>query len=375
MRAVKFFLLAMAAVVGLILGGCGGGNDSYPIIAYGGKFLYVNNDAAANAVSAFRIKANGMLEEIAGSPFATGGAGSEGGYFAANNIAIARQKKLLFASNTNDDTISVFAINATTGELAPVGAPVASGGDMSGSYPSGSLAVDGDEKFLFVGNDGDNTISVFSIAAGGALTPVAGSPFDIGASGVDGITLNTKGKGLYIAAPISNQIVVMNVADDGALTPIAGSPFDYLAGGSVASFVLATPSIGLSGALGGVISSYSIDVTGAPTLLDSLVLGSNSQAISTARRGSLAFLSGGGGNQISVLRVASDGTLTVVDGSPFATDWWTSGYAVPNFTGRYLYVTEEDQIEAFRINLDGGLTSIGVAVLNNPGYATCAVIY
>lgn len=383
MREFKFCLLVMVAVAGLLLGGCGGDDETY-IIPYGGKFLYVNNDSDANAVSAFRIRANGTLEEIAGSPFATGGAGSLGGFYAANKIAIARSKKLLFASNADDNTISVFKINAITGELTPVGEPVANS-SVAGMGSSGSLAVDDGENFLFVGNDNDDTVSVFSIAVNGALTAVAGSPFGIGAFGVDGLALNAKGNGLYIAAPDSNQIVVMSVAADGTLTPIPGSPFDYTGVGNVYSFVLGSSTMGLAGASdgvsGGTISSYSIDATGAPTLLDSLSIGAggNGQAVSTARRGTLAFLSGGDfwtdTNQISVLQVASDGTLTPVIGSPFATDWRTSGYAVANFTSRYLYVTEEDQIEAFRIDRAGGLTSIDVDVLTNPGFATSAVIY
>ncbi len=268
MGRFKHLFLAMVAVSVLVLGGCGSDNNITPVFSYNGKYLYVSNDGTANAVSGFAIKANGTLVELAGSPFLTGGAGATGGWYAANRIAIAHVKKLLFASNHADDTVTSFTLDSITGELTAVGLPVVSGGTMG---IGGSLAVDEDEKFLFVGNDTTSDISVFSIATNGVLTPVAGSPFAIGvAGGVDGITLNPVGTALYISAFNTNQIVVMDVAASGALTPIAGSPFDYTAGGNIASFVLASSLRGLSGASGGVLASYSIDSIGAPTLLDAL---------------------------------------------------------------------------------------------------------
>jgi 6-phosphogluconolactonase (cycloisomerase 2 family) len=381
MRSFKHLFLALVAVAGMLLGGCGDDNATIVVVPYSGKFLYVNNDAATNAVSGFAIKANGTLEHLAGSPFVTGGAGTAG-WYAVNPIAIARTKKLLFAANNVDSTVTSFTINSNSGELTAVGLPVASGGTMG---LGGSLAVDDDENFLFVGNDSTDNISVFSIAANGALTPVAGSPFAIGlADGVDGITLNAVGTALYVSAFNSNQIVVMDVDVTGTLTPIAGSPFNYTAGGNIASFVLASSTRGLSGATGGVLASYSIDAAGAPTLIDSLVLGANSQAISTARRGKLAFLSGGdfstATNQISVVQMASDGILTQVTGSPFTTAMQTTGYAIANPTGKFLYATEGifgsvSQIEAFTIDAAGALTSINTYPLENPGYATGLVIY
>jgi hypothetical protein len=67
--------------------------------------------------------------------------------------------------------------------------------------------------------------------------------------------------------------------------------------------------------------------------------------------------------------------LTEVTGSPFATAASTSGYAIANPSGRFLYATGSSQIEAFVIDSAGALTSIDTYPLTNPGYATGAVIY
>ena len=51
-----------------------------------GTFVYTNNDQVPNSISAFSAAANGTLSSVAGSPFATGGNRSVGGFSAANRI-------------------------------------------------------------------------------------------------------------------------------------------------------------------------------------------------------------------------------------------------------------------------------------------------
>jgi 6-phosphogluconolactonase (cycloisomerase 2 family) len=328
-----------------------------------GKYVYVNNDADTNYVSAFSINTDGTLTELTGSPYATGGAGYNG-YYAANKIALAPVKKLLFASNAADNTITVFSINQTDGTLTLVGTPVASGGTMSSG---GSLAVDINENYLFAGNFGEQSIAVFAISTGGGLTPVTGSPFNIGEN-ADGITMNPAGNILYAIRP---TLAVLSVATDGSLSHISGSPFAI----SGTSLAFGSSTMLFSAEVGGVLSSYAIDASGAPTLLNTLSIGGNAQAVTATRNGSLAILSGGGGNQISVVNVAADGTLTQVAGSPFTTAAGMYGYALANPSGTFLYATEITQIEGFSIGADGALTSLGTFPLTNPGYARSLVIY
>jgi len=78
---------------------------------------------------------------------------------------------------------------------------------------------------------GSNTISGFSRGAGGALTPLPGSPFQAGGAGL-GAGLASQGAiqtvdGRYVLAVDagSNEISVLRIGWNGALTAVPGSPF------------------------------------------------------------------------------------------------------------------------------------------------------
>src|SRR5262245_37840216 len=54
------------------------------------------------------------------------------------------------------------------------------------------------KQFVYVSNQGDGTISGFSINSSGQLTPLTGSPFDAGV-GPASMTADSNGSHLYIA--------------------------------------------------------------------------------------------------------------------------------------------------------------------------------
>src|SRR5216683_3277469 len=81
------------------------------------RIVYANNDGfMSNTVSGFSADANGVLTEISGSPFATGGGGTGGGGYAVNRIVVAGGK-FLFASDGGTHDISAFSIDPNTGFL------------------------------------------------------------------------------------------------------------------------------------------------------------------------------------------------------------------------------------------------------------------
>jgi hypothetical protein len=144
-----------------------------------GTFVYTNNDtpgpaSKVNTVSAFSVGANGALSPVPGSPFATGGTGGGGIFFAANRITTAIVKDFLYVANGGSNNVSAFSINPATGFLTPVaGSPFATGG--SANLGGIALATTPDDNFLIAANA--RFLTVYSIAANGALSPVPASPF------------------------------------------------------------------------------------------------------------------------------------------------------------------------------------------------------
>ena len=95
------------------------------------RFVYTNDNASPattgvpNSVSAFQVNPDGTLTLLPGSPFSTGGNGTNGGRIAANDITIVqpgkrerRASSFLYAVNQADGTLAAFRIDPDTGNLA-----------------------------------------------------------------------------------------------------------------------------------------------------------------------------------------------------------------------------------------------------------------
>ena len=118
-------------------------------------------------------------------------------------------------ANARSANVSAYSI-ATNGALTPIlGSPFTTGG-----FPW-SVAVDPTGKFAYVTNQGDHTVSAYSIAADGSLT-VPGRPFATGTL-PESVVVYPSGKFAYVANSGSDNVSAYSVRADGALTP-AGSP-------------------------------------------------------------------------------------------------------------------------------------------------------
>ena len=329
-------------------------------------YVYVNNNVSGpNTVSAFSVDANGALTPIAGSPFATGGSGVGGGFFAANRATIGTAGKFLFAANEQSSNISVFSIDPATGVLALVpGSPFLTGG---GSGSGVSLGVTPDNQFLFATSSGSNNITVFSIAPNGTLTAIAGSPFAVG--GIpDGIKVSPDGRFLAVALISTDAVAIFTIASNGALTAVPGSPFPAAAFGAVAGV-----DINCSGSLlfggeatvaGTNIDVFSMGSNGALTPIpgspfNNQGTGDNSNAVVLSPNDKQLFVSNQVSNTITVFDVASDGALSLVAGSPFAAPGGIPTVMATNEAGTLLYAyTSGGAVSVFRIAADGTLTPV-----------------
>src|SRR5262249_22962283 len=82
-----------------------------------------------------------------------------------------------------------------------------------------------DDSRLFVSNQGNNTVTTFSVASNGSLTTVPGAPFPTpGGLFPSGMATNQAGTLLY-SADFNNLISGFSIAANGALTAVPASPF------------------------------------------------------------------------------------------------------------------------------------------------------
>ncbi len=260
----------------LAIFGCGGGSSSAPpppsqkIIA--GEFVFTANSGSSN-ISAFQpaepITGSNYLVPVSGSPFSvasapTALAGGVGPSFLGGIFD-------LVVASASQKTIYLFNVDSTTGALS---GPVS---NVTTSYTPAAVTVW--QSYFYVANKEGN-VSAYQVASNGTVTQVPGSPF---AAGAGPVALATGVLTLYVANSQSNNISTFAInPSTGALTPVTGSP--YPAG--------TTPS--------------------SITAINPLPLSSSS---------SIAYfaVTNQGSNSVSVYSAASNGSLTKVQGSPFAT--------------------------------------------------------
>jgi 6-phosphogluconolactonase len=234
--------------------------------------------------------------------------------------------KFLFAADPNGFQILVFSIQAS-GNLVPV-----AGSPFKISQPAQWLTMDASGKFLFA--TADHQVFGFSVASNGALTPTPGSPVTVrpafvsvgkGEKGVRGV-IDPRARFLFFSDAIYPVIHVFSVAADGALTPVAGSPFQS----GTTSFA---PAVDPSGRFiftgGAAVAALSVNQTtgevapvpGSP--FDNGPFRSGGAPVYDATvdpSGKFLLLADTEQSKITVFSIdQNSGVLTNVDGSPFLT--------------------------------------------------------
>jgi len=124
-----------------------------------------------------------------------------------------------YVANASDNTLSIFALNAATGQLSPRGHVT------TGTSPQ-AIALDPAGKFVFVVNNLSDDLSTYTInPSTGGLTALSGSPFATG-SGPVSVAVDRSGAFAYVANADSNNVSAYAIhPTTGVLTEISGSPF------------------------------------------------------------------------------------------------------------------------------------------------------
>ena len=202
--------------------GAGSGDANFMAIDPYGRFLYVSDDGGNTylaTIYGFKISsADGSLTPISGSPFTANLSTPE-------CLIISRTGTYLYATNEGNSTISAYTIDQNTGTLTPFSNPTFATG--SGPYLGG---LDPSGTHLYVANTAPtNSISGFSIGAGGVLTSVGPDAVVGAATNLTNLVVDPSGTHIYMLdsgnGVTNGQVFGFSIGSGGVIgSAISGTP-------------------------------------------------------------------------------------------------------------------------------------------------------
>lgn len=141
----------------------------------------------------------------------------------------------LYVVNEIDSTVGVFAFEQTRGSVQEVDSISTLPSGATGPNNAAEIELDPEERFLYVSNRGDDSISVFRVEAGGTLKRLGS--FASGGASPRMFVIDPTGRYLIAANEQSDDIVVLQInGKTGELSPL-GSPFKIPSPAALAFFV------------------------------------------------------------------------------------------------------------------------------------------
>jgi 6-phosphogluconolactonase len=291
--------------------------------------VYVNdNSAPVNTVAGFDRHADGSLTAMPGSPFVVGGSGAGAPDASQGSLQLSSDGRYLLAVDADSNQISVLRVKHDGSLQAVHGSPFASGG-----VAPVSIGVHHD--LVYVANagpgasTGDTNYTGFRLNAGGHLTPIANSTYMLPNDSKPGQVLFS-GDGTRLAGTriATSKIDSFTVGHDGRLTVAPGSPYDAQAfaptqgfgqlGGEFNPvdpnelFVSDAHTAGGGAAFPGLVSSFidgpdgTLTPVGAPVAND----GGASCWIEISHDGRFLFVVNTASASVSSYSIGAGGTLT-----------------------------------------------------------------
>jgi 6-phosphogluconolactonase (cycloisomerase 2 family) len=267
----------------------------------------------------------------------------------AARLTVLGVPRFAYVSNVNDNTVSMYTVNAATGQLRHNGYVTAPIGPQA-------IAVHPNGRSAYVASSGG--VFSYTVNAGtGALTNV-GSLYD-GTSPYS-VTVDPSGKFAYAAnfgsANVSSYMI------DAASGTLSSSGTVASGSGPLSVTVDRWSKFAYVAANDGSIGAYTIDpATGALTLAGNVSIGASLRSVTADPFGRFVYATRNTGQVWAFSINPSTGLLSAVPGSPFTTGDFAVSVSVDP-TGRFAYVANFNthNVSAFAINANtGALSAIG----------------
>ena len=220
-------LLAFATVTAVAVTGAAAASSArshaFRVIGH----VYINdNTAPVNSVAGFDRHADGTLTAMPGSPFPVGGSGLGTPDASQGSLQLSADGRFLLAVDAGSNQISVVRVRRDGRLESLKGSPFASGG----TDPV-SIAVH--RKLVYVANAGpgddlgDTNYTGFRLTHAGHLRPLPHSTYVLPNDSKPGqVLFNRDGSKLAGTRIATSEIDSFTVGRSGRLTPASGSPYD-----------------------------------------------------------------------------------------------------------------------------------------------------
>jgi len=330
---------------------------------FAGAVYTMTNDASGNAVIMFRRTERGLL--VRGGTFSTEGLGSGDGLGNQGALAIDAENRWLFVVNPGSDDVSVFRVE-------PDGLTLVDVEDSGGRRP---ISVTVDRNLLYVLNaggavGGNDTITALLVGPDGTLSQLAGSTRSLSAgnTGPAQISFSPDGRFLAVTEKATNIIDTWRVGEDGLTSDHVenlsegSTPFGFAFGKRDQLFV--------SEAAGGApdassMSSYVLEGGGTLQVVNSEVPTTETAAcwVVVTSDGRFAYTTNAGSGSVSGYRIAFDGTITLLDANGVTGKTGKGSGPIDmvlSNDGRYLFTLNggNNTIGAFSVHVDGKLSRL-----------------
>ena len=326
------------------------------------EYLYVATTNGAVGINPYSINlGSGALTAL------TGGLVTTSQFPVALAADSAGAYLYTIGGNGGANNVTGLSVNSSTGAIAVVGTPASTGIDPYG------VTVSPNRNFVYVANNNDNDISIYSSSAGvlSFINTVAS-----GGSNPQALVFNPAGTYLYVVNSGSNTITTFAAnASTGALTPVGSpmatgvNPYGVQASVTPGGTFLYVANYGSNS-----ISGYSLGSNGLPSPIagSPFAAGTNPFAVTVNPAGTFAYVANENDGTVSAYAIdPTYGSLTPV-GTPqsLGTTSQPVGLAVDP-SGQFLYVSNKllsGDVWAFDINQSTGALSSGASVASGLGY-------
>jgi 6-phosphogluconolactonase (cycloisomerase 2 family) len=196
-----------------------GSNPAIVVISPDGKYAYAGNfgaysnipPAGPSTISQYSVDAtDGSLKALTGAA-AVSGSGPTA-------ITIDPTSHYLYVANIGDDNIGQYIINSD-GTLSPMTVPTVVSGSQPGGHPV-DIAIDPTGKYVYVANQGDGSISQYTVGNDGSLTAMA-TPFVLtGGTATSSVNVDPTGHFVYATNRGGTTVSQFEIDTGGALVAL-----------------------------------------------------------------------------------------------------------------------------------------------------------